>query len=304
MQKIISDVAINRRAYWIEEIHKLDGNFKIKSSSLQNKLELELEQNGVNTLVDHLRLCGSIPESYQQNSSKEKLYARYTEYLLANTFKSLGLTSIILEERSDVADVEVVAKSFSFVADAKVFRLSRTAKNQKDFKIQSMHEWKRGKPYAMIVCPIYQVPQKTSQIYHQASGSNVCILTYSHLALLLSFSELEGQLKAEELIYEIFKIIPSLMLSKDASSYWREINKTILNFSSRIENLWNIEKQAAMESITIAKEEALIFFTKERERIMHMNHEELLLELIRVHKIDSKIKVVQRVSNTKPFDLR
>jgi hypothetical protein len=43
----------------------------------------------------------------------------------------------------------------SAIADAKAFRLSRTAKNQKDFKIQAMDSWKRGKPFAMVVCPIY-----------------------------------------------------------------------------------------------------------------------------------------------------
>ncbi len=74
---------------------------------------------------------------------------------------------------------------YSFVADAKVFRLSRTAKNQKDFKIQAMDNWKFGKPFAMVVCPLYQIPSKNSQIYQQASARNVCIFSYSHLAVLV-----------------------------------------------------------------------------------------------------------------------
>jgi len=95
-----------------------------------------------------------------------------------------------------------------------------------------MDGWKRGKPYAMVVCPIYQLPRKTSQIYQQAIARNVCIFTYSHLAML--------------------------------------------GFSKNVEDLWKTEKQAAIESIAIAKEEALIYLAKEREKIMRMSHEEAL----------------------------
>ena len=66
----------------------------------------------------------------------------------------MGLVSTVLAERADSVDVGVVAGSYSFVADAKVFRLSRTAKNQKDFKVQAMDNWKQGKPFAMVVCPL------------------------------------------------------------------------------------------------------------------------------------------------------
>ena len=69
-----------------------------------------------------------------------------------------------------------------------------------------MDGWKHGKPYAMVVCPIYQLPTKSSQIYEQASTRNVCIFTYSHLTMLVRFSILEGKQKTEELIHEILKL--------------------------------------------------------------------------------------------------
>lgn len=71
-------------------------------------------------------------------------YSKYTDCLLSLTYKALGLKSLVIKERADVADVEAFGKDYSFVADAKAFRLSRTAKNQKDFKVQAMHRWKRG----------------------------------------------------------------------------------------------------------------------------------------------------------------
>jgi len=210
----------------------------------------------------------------------------------------------VLKERADAADVEVFAKNYSFVADAKAFRLSRTAKNQKDFKVQAMDGWKRGKPYAMVICPIYQLPTKTSQIYEQASSRNVCVLTYSHLAMLVSFSLREGQPETEALIHEIFKIVSALNPSKEAASYWLAVNKTMLNFSEKIGALWQEEKQAAIESIAIAKELALVFLASEREKIMRLSHEEALQELLRVHKIDSKIKIINAVSDNSLLEIR
>ena len=71
-----------------------------------------------------------------------------------------------------------------------------------------------------------------------------------------------------------------------------------------LEELWKVEKQAAIESIAVAKEEALIFLANEREKIMRMNHEEALLELVRIHKIESRIKVIRSVSNSGILEIR
>jgi hypothetical protein len=301
---LISKAAVVRRIYWIEEIRKLSGNFGDDSERLEKELAAEVKKESVSALMEHLRLSGDIPESYEHDSSEEKLYSKYTDALLSETYKKLGFKSLVLKERADAADVEVFAKNYSFVADAKAFRLSRTAKNQKDFKVQAMDGWKRGKPYAMVVCPIYQLPVRSSQIYEQASTRNVCIFTYSHLAMLVAYAELDGTEKAEELMHEIFKSIPALNPSKEASSYWFAVNKTMLNFSKQIEDLWKTEKLAAIESISIAKEEALSFLAKEREKIMRMSHNEALAELVKVYKIESKIKIIQSVTDNNILSLR
>ena len=304
MNRTISDKAIQRRQYWIEEIRRLSGNFGSDTERLEKELEAEISKHGIAALIDHLRLCGNIPESYGHDSSEEKLYSKYTDALLSLAYRALGLTSFVLKERADAADVEAVGDDYSFVADAKAFRLSRTAKNQKDFKVQAMHGWKRGKPYAMVVCPIYQLPSKSSQIYQQATTHNVCVFTYSHLALLLSYSEVEGRLKAEQLLEKIFQVIPALNPSKNANDYWLAINKTMLSFSKKIEYLWSIEKGVATESISIAKEEALTFLAKEREKIMRMGHQEALKELMKVHKIESRIKIINSVSDNHLFNIQ
>lgn len=304
MKKIIAEKAIKNRQYWIEGIRKLSGNFGDDSDKLEKELETEIKKNGISSLIDHLRLCGNIPESYGHDTSEEKLYSKYTDCLLSLAYSSLGLKSLVLKERADAADVVAFAKDYSFVADAKAFRLSRTAKNQKDFKVQAMHGWKRGKPYAMVVCPIYQLPTSSSQIYQQATTQNVCIFTYSHLALLLSYSQVEGQAKAQQLLKKIFETIKALNPSKNATDYWLAVNKTILSFSKKIQPIWDIEKGVATESISIAKEEALTFLAQEREKIMRMTHKEALKELIKVHKIESRIKIINAISDNGLFTLK
>jgi len=304
LEIIISDRAVSRRTYWIDEIRKLSGNFGDDSDRLEKELGLEIKKSGIVALIDHLRLCGNIPESYGHDTSEEKLYSKYTDTLLSLSFEALGLNSIVLKERADAADVEAFAKDYSFVADAKSFRLSRTAKNQKDFKVQAMDNWKRGKPYAMVVCPIYQLPNTSSQIYQQAIARNVCVFTYSHLSLLLTYSEVESKVKAQQLLRKIFQTIPTLNSSKNAIEYWLFINRTMLGFSKKIENLWSIEKVASIEAISIAKEEALTFLAQEREKTMSMSHQEALKELIKVHKIDSKINTIKSISDNGLFAVK
>lgn len=304
MLNIFSKSSISHRKYWVDEIRKLSGKFGDDSERLEKELQAEIVKNGTNVLLDHIRLCGNIPESYGHDSSEEKLYSKYTDSLLCEANKAIGLNSIVIKERADAADVEAFAKSYSFVADAKSFRLSRTAKNQKDFKVQAMDGWKRGKPYAMVVCPIYQLPKKSSQIYEQASVRNVCIFTYSHLAVIVAFSLVEGQKRAEELLHQIFKVIPAINPTKDASSYWLPVNKTMLNFSKNIDDLWKHEKQASVESIVIAKEEALESLSREREKIVRMGHKEALEELIKVHKIESRVKTIEAVVSNNLLDIK
>ena len=304
MTKIISAEAITRRNIWVDKIDNISGDFSSNSEVIEKELGKEINKNGISSLLDHLRLCGNIPESYHHDSSEEKQYSKYTDALLAFAYKSIGLKSLVITERADVADVEGFGKDFSFVADAKAFRLSRTAKNQKDFKVQAMDRWKHGKPFAMVVCPIYQLPSRNSQIYQQAITRNVCVFTYSHLSLLVRYANEVSQIKAENLIFDIFKTVPALNPSKSAVDYWLGVNNTILGSSKSIFELWQDEKIAATESIEIAKVEALKYLSSEREKIMRMSHEEVLKELVKASKIESKIEIINRISDNGLFGVK
>ena len=304
MTNVISKSGIKRRLYWINEIEKLSGNFTDDYEKLEKELIAEINKDGMVALLDHLRLSGDIPEQYSHDSSEEKLYSKYTDALLCETFKFLGFRSVVLTERGDAADVDTFAKEYSFVGDAKAFRLSRTAKNQKDFKVQAMDGWKRGKPFAMVVCPIYQLPIRSSQIYEQASTRNVCIFTYSHLAVLVCYRELAGPKAVEDLLLKIFNSVKNLAPSKDAQNYWNAVNNTMLAYDKHIEIFWKTEKIAAIESIEIAKEQALDYLKTEQDKIMKLTHKQALIELIKVYKLDSKIEVINSVTENDILEMR
>lgn len=287
----------------IEEISRLSGNFGVDAEKVENEINAEIEKAGVAAILGHLRLCGAIPERYGHDTSEEKLYSKYTDVVIHEAFSAMGLQSLVLKTRADVADVECVAKDYSFVADAKAFRLSRTAKNQKDFKVQAMDGWKHEKPYAIVVCPVYQLPSRSSQIYQQAPTRSVCVGTYSHLAVLVQYAELVSRSKAIELLRQLFISVESMNPSKDAPDYWQAVNRTMLGFDKKISALWQEEKKASAESVNISREESLQFLASERERIMKMSKDQAISEILKSSKLDGKIKAVQSVCDNGLFGM-
>ncbi len=93
---------------------------------------------------------GSIPEDIGHDSTEEKLYAKVSDILLAKSLIEMNLEATVLTQRADCADV--VAQShyhrYSLVGDAKAFRLSRTARNAKDYKVN----WLYGRGIANMLC--------------------------------------------------------------------------------------------------------------------------------------------------------
>lgn len=168
--------------FWVAELAKLSGSFGDDSTRMIEELRAEIARDGSEALLDHLRLCGAIPEQYGRDSSEEKLYSKYTDAVVSESFAAMGLRSIVVNTRSDSPDIRARAADYSLAADAKAFRLSRTAKNQKDFKVQAMDSWRGELDYTVLVCPIYQWPSRTNQVYQQAIARNVCLLSYAHIA--------------------------------------------------------------------------------------------------------------------------
>lgn len=300
---------IKNRFNVINKIIKLSQtelNFKTKSEKIEEFLSDDIKKNGLVKLIYHLRTCGDIPENFNHDSTEEKLYSKYTDCLLSECFQKFKLQSKVLEERSDSADVEAIdnKNNYSFVADAKAFRLSRTAKNQKDFKIQAMHSWKNGNDFAVVVCPIYQVPNNSSQIYKQSTESDVLILTYTHLIIILLAIQKNKTLKANDLFYKLFKLIEGCEVNdKSASVYWNRINQTIINFSEDLKNIYISEKPHIIDNIDLLKKLSVKVIDKKISIIKKYSKEKAISELIKSLKFDNNKNTIQNIISNNILDL-
>ena len=289
--------ARKRRKYWVDELAKLSGSFGIDSTKMIAELKEDIRKNGRAALLDHIRLCGAVPEHYGHDSSEEKLYSKYTDAIIAESLEAIGLKSAIITTRADAADVQARSSRYSLVADAKAFRLSRTAKNQKDFKIQAMDGWRNGLDFAVVICPIYQLPNRTSQIYQQAIVRNVCILSYSHLATLVCLAGKRGELVATKGLGSVLKSVSLMHPSKIAADYWHGINRALVTALKKDVDLWTAEKTASLAALDMAKDEALMFLRAERNRVLGLTHKQALAELIRATGLDSRIAQVERIEH-------
>jgi len=260
----ITPEARKRRKYWVAELANLSGSFGVDSTKMIAELSAEIRKDGRAALLDHLRLCGAVPEHYGHDSSEEKLYSKYTDAVIAESLAAIGLKSAVTTARADAADVQARGGGYSLVADAKAFRLSRTAKNQKDFKVQAMDGWRNGLDFAVVVCPIYQLPNRTSQIYQQAIARNVCILSYSHLAALVGLAGKRGGPVATKGLGSVLKSVSVMHPSKSAADYWLGINGALVAALKGDVDLWTAEKTASLAALDVAKDEALTYLRAER----------------------------------------
>jgi hypothetical protein len=155
---------------------------------MSRDVEKVLSKLDRNELISVVEQVGVIPEVYDHDSTHEKLYAKMSDCVIAFIFAQLGFETKVLTERADSADVICRSRHhrYEFVADAKVFRLSRTAKNQKDFKINSMDKWRGDAEYSVLVCPLYQYPNTNSAIYSQVLDTGVALSSFEHLLFCLT----------------------------------------------------------------------------------------------------------------------
>ena len=54
----------------------------------------------------------------------------------------------------------------------------------KDFKVQAMDGWRRDNKYAVVVAPLYQLLQCKQPNIPTGNKQDVCLLSYSHVAIL------------------------------------------------------------------------------------------------------------------------
>ena len=68
--------------------------------------------------------------------------------------------------------------------------------------------------------------------------------------------------------------------------------------------MWAEEKIVAKESIQIAKDLAINFLVTEKSRILKFTKEEAIEELLKIHKIDSKMTTINDVESNDILECR
>lgn len=266
---------------------------------MSKDVEISLSAASNDEFVEIVREIGIIPEKYDHDSTQEKLYAKMSDCVVATIFKKLGFQTLVLTERADAADVsgKSVFHGYDFVVDAKVFRLSRTAKNQKDFKITSLSHWKKDADYAMLVAPYYQYPNTSSQIYAQVLNTGVALSSFEHLLFLLSNKIKETKDISLRSMFEYPKDVAKRILAADvkkAKNIFDALDKVTCSCSTlKLEALISFKALFMNSFISSRAKQEKEFWENEIQTIQKLSLDEARDALIENKKIRSKIASIQ-----------
>ncbi|MBF0538482.1 MAG: HindIII family type II restriction endonuclease [Nitrospirae bacterium] len=284
----------------IKRESKNDDNSFGKSVDLIQEKLYRLKKDKLKPLITEI---GTIPEDIDHDSSEEKLYAKATDILLSKTFHELGINATVNKERANCADVtgKSPIHGYSFVCDAKAFRLSRTAKNQKDFKVSSMVEWKGDHDYAILVCPFFQYPQSNSQIYGQALDGNICLISWEHISFLLDNAIKESKSINLSNIWNISERLGESVTIKDKNknlNFHEKGNKLICSDLSIDYEMMILYFNNCKTSIVNRGEDEIKIWEKRIEFIKTYDRDKAIQELIIALKLKEKINAINRFINT------
>jgi type II restriction enzyme len=267
-----------------------------KFSGEKNAFELiENKYHSINKKVISKELIqvGIMPEVFEHDSSEEKLWSKFSDLILAKSLDYLGLPSEVLRTRGNSADVYSKTKNYTLVSDAKCFRLSRTAKNQKDFKVKALDDWRRKDTYALLVSPLSQYPADKSQIYPQAVSQNVTLLSYIHLQFLIEKGvggNLEDLWKLPIYISKNYKVQDQ----KRGQTYWHAIDTLVCQITRQSIEVLRKYKQQEIEKTKEVGQEGIDYWKSKIAEFSKLNREQAIKLLIRAQKIEQKIETIKK----------
>lgn len=269
--------------------------FKEATEEIKNYIDKVSEKD----FKEIVKQIGTIPESIEHDSTEEKLYSKASDIVLARCFRMLGLASKALDERADSADIlakSVSGYKYSLVADAKCFRLSRTAKNQKDFKVSNLSDWRGSEnEYAVLVAPYFQYPQSTSQIYSKALENNVCLMAWEHMSILLEKNIKETETFSLESLWNASQMIArdkTLSFVNAKCCFLPKMDVYIAKKAGLLESKYNSMLDEYKKLIICRGKTEIAYWTGCIEEIKKYTKEKAIEELIKTMKLQEKINVI------------
>jgi len=253
------------------------------STTLLSRFDQDIDE-----LKQHLKYAGFIPEEYNHDSSEEKYYAKYCEVLICSTLRHLGFESELIEARGNRADVVASCNEYTVISDAKAFRMTRTALNPKDYKINAMDTWRApdNAEYAFLVSSIF--PGSSSRLWAEAVGNNVTILNYAHLYHMLENREIVTPHSLRSLLdIEDINLGAS---NQNGTMYWREINRRMNEIAPSIEDTQDIFRETLSEQMERANQ----YWENRRDEILNMDDLEAKQLIIDdYYNISNKLALIQ-----------
>lgn len=280
--------------FLIRENSNLD--FATASNTLQSIL-FNISRTDVLSLITEI---GIIPEDIAHDSSEEKLYTKVSDILFAKALKEMNFEVTVLRERSNCADIIAQSKyhNYSLVGDAKAFRLSRTAKNAKDFKVDSMVHWKEDNDFSVLACPYFQYPKSNSQIYRSALNGNVSLFSWEYLYIILSENIRENEdVDLRELWNQSHNIMQRTNMANANKCFIQQQDANIREIIGLTEEQFSNHFNNIKGSIVYRGNEEIRYYESEIARIQQLNREDAIKELLISMKLDSKIETIRRFIN-------
>lgn len=268
-------------------------NFKLSG----NDIESYIQSLSKDDFIEIVKEIGTIPEVIEASSTEEKLYSKASDIVLARCFSEIGLKAKALSERGN--SVDIVAEShhgYTLVADAKTFRLSRTAKNQKDFKISTLSRW-RGMEhdFAVLVAPYFQYPNTSSQIYASSLSDKVCLLSWEHILFLLNQQVVEDVSLSLEQIWNA----PTRIERDSKIAYADRMNCLFPYINKMVCDRIPISLKDFEEQLNICKlyifersNDEIAVLNAEIQKIEEYTKEQAIKELIKSRKLNEKISAI------------
>ena len=269
-------------------------SFKESSEKVKSYIE-HLDKNSFLAIVKEIK---TIPEKIVPSSTEEKLYSKASDIVLARCFYELGLKAKAIDQRGNSADILCESDhGYTLVADSKTFRLSRTAKNQKDFKISTLSKW-RGmeNDFAVLVAPYFQFPTVTSQVYSSSLSEKVCLFSWEHMLFLLNNDIKEDtSLSLEQIWNAPNRIIrdSKILYAESMNNLFPFINKMVCDRTSLSLDKFNKELIQNKQGI-IKRSKTEIGYIKDKINIIkNYSREQAINELLKSEKLNQKIKSIQ-----------
>lgn len=283
--------------HFIDTIIELSVTRKFAEASEEIKIYVnEIDRQ---TVIDIVKEIGTIPECIEASSSSEKLFSKASDCILARCFSELGMPSIAVNERGNSADI--IARSnhgYTLVADAKTFRLSRTAKNQKDFKIDTLSNWRGSEhDFALLVAPYFQYPNTVSQIYASALDKQVCLLSWEHILFLLENNVMESDTLSLEAVWNA-----PVRLARDTRIAYADrmncqfpyINQMLCDRISVPIEKFNDQLDVCKDIIRNRGNYELEYLNTEKEAITTLTRDEAIAELLKSKKVLERISTIEK----------